>query len=483
MKISIRLRFALWTTCLLIFSMALFGTVVVLTVERRLYVSFDESLRASASESIAAMNIEFGRMNLSDGSMTEIAAASQYRGFSLRVLDIETRKAVSFGELGPVTSAQAAEMSDHRDKSRFGSVEGQGGVRLRTFTTSIVEESRIIGVMQVARSTEPIYETLQQLATTLAFAAPFFALLSGVGGYLLARRALAPIDRITRAARSITAESLGHRLNASGSDDEIGRLAATFDEMISRLDRSFQREKQFTSDVSHELRTPLTAMQAIVHFLLDRERSSDEQAAALRDLDLEVSRLRTLTEEMLALVRNEQTGRAETRPTDLSTVLDDLSDSMEPLAREKGLTLTRTIQNGLLVIGSDDELIRLFLNILDNAIKYTERGGIELRAALGEGGRIVVTIVDSGMGIQAGDLARIFDRFYRSESARRLAGSGLGLSIAQRIAQSLGGGISVDSRLGEGSRFTVDLPAAQTDDLRKSRAGRRRGPSVASSAR
>jgi signal transduction histidine kinase len=286
---------------------------------------------------------------------------------------------------------------------------------------------------------------------------PLLVIISGLSGYWLATGALRPIDKITGMARRISAEDLSARLNIPDTNDEVGRLANTFDNMLSRLDESFQRERQFTSDASHELRTPLTVMKAILGRIRKKPRTAKEYEQALDELSEEVDRLGTLTEDLLQLARSDGRKAAALESVNLSSLIEDVSDSMRPLVEAKGLHLTSQIEDNLCMQGDTDDLIRLFVNLIDNAIKFTERGEIQLAAGLQNDG-IRVVIRDTGKGIHPRHLPYIFDRFYRSDEARTISGSGLGLTIANDIVQRHQGKIEVTSTMNLGSAFTILFP-------------------------
>jgi signal transduction histidine kinase len=269
---------------------------------------------------------------------------------------------------------------------------------------------------------------------------------------------LSPIDRITHIAQKIAGgEDLSARLNLPGSGDEVSRLATTFDAMLARLDGSFRRERQFIADASHELRTPLAAMQAILGVVREGVRSSREYRLAMDDLAVETDRLRGLMEDLLRLARGEDRTTLTREPVNLSNLLTDVIDSLQPLAEAKDLVLHSQVAEGLAMNGDMDALIRLFVNLIDNAIKYTERGKITV-GARAEVDKIIASVTDTGIGIPATQLPHIFDRFYRVNPARPSGGAGLGLAIARQIARLHGGSLEVVSTLGAGSTFTVTLP-------------------------
>jgi signal transduction histidine kinase len=240
-------------------------------------------------------------------------------------------------------------------------------------------------------------------------------------------------------------------------DDEVGRLAATFDSMLMRLDEAFQREQQFVANASHELRTPLTAMQTIISSTLARPRPPKEYEQALSDLDEEADRMRTMTEGLLLLARNDVPRPEMFETLDLSLLLEDVVESLRPLAEDKGLELICDVPKELILTGDNDGLIRLFVNLLGNAIKYTEQGRVTVSAGQDRNGTVSITVVDTGDGIAPEQLPYIFDRFYRADKSRSTAGVGLGLAIAAEVAHAHSGTIKVDSEIGAGSTFTVQL--------------------------
>jgi signal transduction histidine kinase len=260
---------------------------------------------------------------------------------------------------------------------------------------------------------------------------------------------------MTRTARRISAEDLSERIQLPATDDEVGRLAVTFDEMLARLDESFRRERQFTADASHELRTPLAVMQTILSVIRQARRTPEDYEQALDDLAEEADRLRTLTENLLSLARSDTRPAVVRERVDLSALLHDVSDSLRPLAEIKGLTLGCTIPEGLRMTGDSDGLIRLFVNLLDNAIQFTERGRVAVSASQQENDTIRVLVTDTGCGIAPEHLAHIFDRFYRVDRSRASRGAGLGLAIALGIVRAHRGEIEVSSVVGEGTTFSA----------------------------
>jgi signal transduction histidine kinase len=269
---------------------------------------------------------------------------------------------------------------------------------------------------------------------------------------------------VTDAALAITASDLHRRVPLDGSRDEVGRLAEAFNEMIGRLEAAFEETRRFTTDAAHELRTPLAVLRTSAEVAL-RNDGSDFRRVVEGQLD-EISRLSRLADQLLFLCREEaglQDHRRRTVRLDL--LLEELCERLEPLADERGCTLHCEAAEPCVVFGAPDRLQRLFLNLLDNALRYTTDGGrVDLRCAQ-SAEETAVTIADDGAGISADDLPRVFDRFYRGDASRSRAtgGSGLGLSICRRIARSLGGDVTLESTLGRGTTARVRLPRRPAD--------------------
>ncbi len=458
---SLRFRFALWVAGLLLISLAAFGSFVYWSLARGLNTALDDSLQLSGAQVIAAVNIENGRFEFEDVALNrEDAPRLDVRDLTIRLLSPAGEVLNAQGEYTGLPVSPASLAAARAQQPFFETVvPADARAAVRMYSAPVVENAAVIAIVQVAQTLEPIERTLQRLRQALLLGIPGLILLAAGGGYLLAARALAPIDQLTRTARRIAAdpETLSARLNLPATD-EVGRLAQTFDEMLAQLEASFRRERQFTADASHELRTPLAAMQAILSVMRQQRRTPDDYEAALADLAAETDRLRTLAEDLLHLARNGSRQATARTVIDLSTLLLDVGDSLRPLAEAKGLTLVGSVPGALQVVGDHDELIRLFVNLLDNAIKYTQHGGITVQGTRA-GGIISIAITDSGVGIPAEHLRRVFDRFYRVDAARALAGTGLGLAIALQIARAHGGSIAVASVPSQGTTFTVRLPA------------------------
>lgn len=313
---------------------------------------------------------------------------------------------------------------------------------------------------------EPLRDLLSSLdQLTLYFAAlvPIALLLTATAGYWISRRALAPVEQIRREADAIDPTDLTARLHVPRIDDELGRLVRTLNSMLSRIEAGFRSVEQFTADASHELRAPLAFMITAGDVSLRRPRTQEELTDVLGKVIAEARRMSKLVEGLLALARGDAQQLAFTQEhVDLTAMLAEVTEKLEPAAAEKGLVVIATVPHeSIYVDGVASDLHRLFLILLDNAIKYTDDGEIELTLSV-EHAEVSVTVSDAGIGIEPASLPHIFDRFWRADKVRSRAegGVGLGLSLAAQIVQRHHGSIAVDSALGEGTSFTVKLPTS-----------------------
>jgi len=336
----------------------------------------------------------------------------------------------------------------------------QDEISWRGYSHPIVSaDGRLLGSLQVFRSTESTKDAVESFQRQILLSVPFALLLVAFGGLILSQRALNPVNQMTRIAKSISAKELTRRIDYSGPLDEIGRLAQTFDRMLDRLQAAIERERRLIADASHELRTPLTSIKGQLGVALSRERTAEEYQHTLRELEGEVDRLVRLSNDLLYLTRLDAIDM-EKAPVDVSALLETVCDQLQPLAEAKGVKLQEQIASGLTLQGDGDRLIRVFLNLLDNSLKYTPSGGcVSMQATRDEDG-VNVAIADTGHGIPPEHVPHLFERFRRVENARSrsVGGAGLGLAIAHEIVRLHGGAISVQSAVGRGSTFTVRLP-------------------------
>jgi heavy metal sensor kinase len=315
-------------------------------------------------------------------------------------------------------------------------------------------------VVQVARSEGSINQDLRQLLYILLLGLPIAVAAAGVGGYLLARRALAPVDSMAERARMIHAERLNDRLPVDNPHDELGRLATIFNETLTRLESSFDQMRRFTADASHELRTPLTAIRSVGEVGLRGRRDEAAYREIIGSMLEEVDRLALLVDRLLTLSRAD-TGKAHlsVEIVDIAELAEEVAEQLGVLAEEKEQSVNVRFDTVPRWIGDRVVLRQALLNLVDNAIKYSPVGGkIEIRVAQSPEG-ISADVTDTGPGIPADLQSRIFDRFYRVDKARSRenGGTGLGLAIAKWAVEVNGGRLTLEPTNGIGSCFRITL--------------------------
>lgn len=303
--------------------------------------------------------------------------------------------------------------------------------------------------------------TLHTLQTLTFSALGALFLVSLLIGWIVAGRVLRPLERITAAARRIQATNLSDRIAMEGPQDELKTLADTFDDMLERLETSFVAQRQFVADASHELRNPLAVIQTNADVALWQDGVSGPVKERLEAVRRASERMRRLVDDLLALARLELAA-TQRHEIDLASLVTEVADELGPLARAYGLSIESSARAPVDVVGDPDALKRAVSNLLDNAFRYSPKGAPVHLVAARENGWAVVAVADSGPGLTPEEQEHVFERFWRSDSARsrESGGAGLGLAIVRRIAESHGGHVAVSSEAGTGSTFELRLPAA-----------------------
>jgi two-component system, OmpR family, sensor kinase len=362
---------------------------------------------------------------------------------------------------GPLPISPQALQNALRGIATFDTINKPGSYPVRVLIAPVLEAGRVINVVQVGISLENMMKTLRRFDLIMAAVFPLGLLLAGGGGWLLARRALKPVDSMTQAVRRISGEHLQERLPETGSGDELDRLANTLNEMLGRLEDSFRQVRQFSADASHELQTPLTILKGEIEVALRSSRSPEEYQRVLYSCLEEIERIGRLVGGLLLLARADAgVLRLDLQPVDLPELVTEVVTRMRRLAEEKSIRLRPDFTEPVSIQGDKEHLQRLLLNLVDNAIKYTQPGGLVTVSLKGDDHQVSLSVTDTGIGLKPSELDQIFTRFYRSAEAKSQGGgAGLGLCLVRSIATAHGGSIEVDSTPGQGSTFTVVLPA------------------------
>ena len=450
---SLRLRLAFWYLLVLSLMLSLFGAAAFWGVRHSLMDGMDAALRARASTVLSQIDVDAGGLRFTGEDAPRADAEMGVYLFDGRGRLLH--RIAGSQALPPQPGALGPALHGGSGYATLGS--------LRLYTVGLPGTRAV----QVIQSLDGTWDTLRELLALLALTVPALLLAATAGGIFLAGRALAPIDHITSTARQIGAGDLHERLGLAPRDDEVGRLAATFDGMLDRLERAFAQQRRLVADASHELRTPLAIVRSDLDILRRRPRSLAEHEAFERELDEEVTRLSRIVEDLLTLARADS-GEAELEREFLylNALVADAADSLDGLAAAKGVALGAVLEPDLAVVGDPIWLRQLILNVAGNAVKYTPAGG-QVRLSLSSTGAWVrLEVADTGIGIAPDDIRRVFDRFFRADKARSRTegGTGLGLAIARWCAEAHGGRITARSSPGQGSTFTITLPRALTDD-------------------
>jgi heavy metal sensor kinase len=458
---SLRLQLAAWY--LAFFSLLFLAFCVVLygglsrALERRL----DEGLATTVNISAKLLQEELDEM---DGDALQAAeeVISKMGPSSGEIAILEGTKlmaATDPGDKADLESAAKEAVDGSSDRAAW-ILPHWGKSGARAGTKHLPFRGRAFVVLAV-EPLDSIVRGLQVLRQTFLLAMPLLLAIAGIGGYLLTRRGLAPLGSMVEQTRTITGQNLETRLEIGKAAEEITTLAASFNELLSRLDQSFASMRRFVQDASHELRTPLAVIRGEADVALSHERSTAEYKESLAVIQEESRRLSRLVDDLLNLARADA-GHVQLHVEQLyvNDLLSDCCRSVQPLAAARNIELECRSGEDVAVRGDEELLRRMVMNLLDNAIRYTPPGGRVSATIEAHGSDVRIRVADTGVGIASDATGRVFDRFYRADKARnrQQGGFGLGLAIVKWIAESHHGAVDLTSQPGQGSTFTVRLP-------------------------
>ncbi len=459
---SIRVRLTIWYGGGLALIMILFASALYLVMSRALQDQIDRSLEDAAIA--AARSLEehrFGPFLLLDDlaqAFPELALLDKFfqifgpQGqITLQSANIKTRN---------IPLSQEAMQAALQGQATYESVRFHGEIPIRLLSYPIKHGETLVNILRVGSSLRPMEEMLDRLVFVLLIGSPLAVVVSMLGGWFLAGRALRPVDTITHTAQRIAAGDLTQRIHTTATD-EIGRLASTFNDMIARLEASIRQIRQFSADASHELRTPLTITKGETELALRKERTPEVYREVLESNLEEIDRMSRIVDELLFLSRADLGEiKIAQEPVQLDQLVQEIQHQAITLGKDREVETIVGKLETTEVLGDEWRLRELLLNVVDNAVKYSKEKGIVEINLEHANGMAKLSVKDNGIGIAPEEQKMIFHRFFRSDAARAHAqkGTGLGLAICKWIAETHRGTIEVESAFGHGSCFTISLP-------------------------
>ncbi|GCF07204.1 sensor histidine kinase [Dictyobacter arantiisoli] len=474
--LGVRLQLMLWYTCVFAVLLFISGVILYKHLQTSLAGSLDTALQSRAEQIAGEIYLDHGtiQMHESVGELPGFEHSVNNHPLSysdvnddilVRILDAQGkpfRMTTAFRSIHVPESSITQPLQGNPWQDTIETIDGKQDARI--YSRSVTKDGKLIAVIQVGQFMGDLQNTLHHVAKEFIFLGVVVLLFSALGSYWLAALAFAPIHNLIRTARSIKEGDLKQRVPVPAARDEVRFLALTLNEMIASLDLVFERQRRFVADASHELRTPVAVIRSTTDVALLHGNAQEDYIAVIRNVNLEAERLGRLINDLLALARGDE---GQTKLEHEAVRLDQLADVVtahaETLAEERQVTLQCTDLQATTVEGDETRLIQMIMNLIDNAIIYTNAGGSISVSVTHNAQQAILTIRDTGIGIAPEHLSHIFERFYRIDPARIHDGggsSGLGLAIVQWTIQAHRGTINVDSQLGQGSTFTITLPLA-----------------------
>jgi heavy metal sensor kinase len=475
---GVRAQLTLWYTAIFACLLLIAGTLLYLHLRDSLAASLDSALQLRSQQIAGYIGVQRNQIVLDD-VITDLPGFGPGSDDPLQSSnDSGTQADVNFatlvrlldpyGHVLHTTPAfarlpvpQASVTQPLQGTPWQGTIISASGQPVRLYSRTLSDEGRVFALLQVGESLDLVQHALEQVTTELMIAALGVLLLGALGSYWLAGRAFAPIRRLIEVTRTIKEGDLHQRVPVPQTADEVQALALTFNEMLTSLEATLNRQRRFVSDASHELRTPVAVIRSKTDLALQQPGDEREYLAVLHEINSESERLGRLIGDLLVLARGDE-GKThfESESVALHQVAEAVAASAEPLAHEHGVHLQVEIEQPATVLGDEARLIQVIMNLLDNAIRYTNTGGCVSVHVTCTWNEACLTVRDTGIGIAPEHLPHIFERFYRVDSARTFncGNNGLGLAIADWIVRAHHGTLAASSQPGQGSTFSVRLP-------------------------
>ena len=444
-RLTIKSKITLWYASFLLILLVIFSIILYFTISGLLYKSNEDLLRADAGQVTSILRFEGNVIRFAEPY--KIITTNTY----FVIFDMNGNANLE-SEILP----ELVNLPIEDEEIRYITIDN---VRWAAYDKPLEFNGDTIGWIRVSRSMESLMTTLNNLKLILFISIPLYILFASLGGLFLANRALRPIDDITKTAGKISKGDLKQRLKTPRTEDEVGRLIVTFNEMLDKLEAFIKKERQFTSDASHELRTPLAIISAQAEQSLSGSKGTKEYKDALKKILNESKKMSYVISQLLMLYRSEEGKyKLDFEVLDLNVIMEEIIKEYGNIAMEKEIAIDFKAREKIKIKGDQTLITRLIINLVDNAINYSKKSGRVAVSLMKENNFAIIKVEDKGTGIAKEDLPFIFDRFYQADKARGGQGSGLGLSIVKWIAEAHKGEIKVESKVNRGSKFIVKLP-------------------------
>jgi len=466
---NIRIRFLIWFNLASFFIIFLFSTITFLSVVHSIEEGINNRLTSVAEATsfiiqrsdipIACGSKEFGEM------LEAFLGYKDTEGY-VKIIDSENKVISCTSHLfTDKIRLEEAELKRLKNGERiirdYHAAKESRDKMVRVLFYPVFHQDKYIGYLEVGSSLVKLENMKRSLLHIFLIVIPVVLAVANIGGFIIFNKSFSPIILLSNEMKKITAHHLYKRLPDLEGDDEIATLYKAINDMIARLEKSFEQIKQFSGDASHELRTPLTIMKGEVELALRSERTKEEYQEILVSVLEEIERMTNIVENLLLLAKSEA-GEIliDKKEINIKEIVYELCDQLEMFASERNVSLIFNELEDANIIGDKLRLRQVFTNLIVNAIKYNVEGGKVVIKIENSPNGVLVVVEDTGIGIKPEEINKIFDRFYRSDKSRKreVGGAGLGLSICKSIIEAHGGYIDVESEFGKGSKFSVWLP-------------------------
>ena len=444
-RLTIRKKLTLWYAATLLLLLGFFVPYLYVSMSNIMYRTEESLIKVDVYQAISLVDIE------NEGNATTKFKELKTSGTNIYLFDLNNQIMTGTGPNEGFT-----EMPPDFGRSRYLDVQNEKWI---LFDQPVYNDNQMIAWVRGSRPLKSIGVTLHNLVFAAVPAIPIYIMIAIAGGLFISGKALSPIDRITKTALEIGHGNLKTRLNLPKVQDEVGRLSAAFDEMLDRLEASFIRERQFTSDASHELRTPIAVISAHAEEALSEKRTLTEVTENMAVILKESRSMSHMVSQLLFLARcDEGRTQPEFEDINLSVIVKELCEELEKLATNKNIGLSAYVENDIIIKGDQTLLTMALMNLIENAIKYNKPNGKIEVSLLKKSESAEIIVHDTGIGILEEEISHLFDRFYRADKSRARTGTGLGLSIVKWIVDAHHGSISIESSPGLGTIVNLGLP-------------------------